>query len=360
VSAQPRGVRRSLGLNAYLTAFTNARLVKLYIPRSRDVEKGGGPRGSCDGIFSSGSRARLMERFHRIRQDAFAPVFLTFTFPDFFPEPKWAKRSLDAMFKRWKRKRPEWSAIWRMELKERRSGENAGSVAPHFHLLLFNVERQGHDQHVIARLVEAMRYEWAEVCERVAETRRGWCAFPRREYDCYAHVEHGTNGAGTEDWKSAAAYCSAYCSKKGSKRDEEGLRGAGRVWGVHNRNQLPEDRAPVREYLPRPALWRARRAFRAFVKSRSGKKTGTAKLFTDGPKLWRELVLRERERAEDEISHELAEIWRREQERNWRLQLPEPVVIVRTHGQETKTDQSEHADILESDWRSCAGERCGD
>lgn len=286
----------SLGLNAYLTACDDARLFKLYIPRSRDIERGGGIRGKVT-TFSHGSRKRMMEKLHRVRREAALPKFVTLTFPDFFPDQKTAKRRLDTLFKRWRRRWPGTAAMWRMEVIDRKSGANAGQVAPHFHLLVWGA----FDAEVAAQ-------DWVEVNGTAGD---------------YAHFKHGTKVDDLETWRGAAHYCAKYCAKTSDYACE------GRVWGVHNRKCLPvqSKHEETRVYLPRPAIWRVARLVRKAIRSRSGRKSWATTLFTDAPQRWVEAALREEydatERANCDLLHEAERLRRIDFQPDGAIRLPQ-------------------------------------
>jgi hypothetical protein len=93
-------------------------------------------RGKIKG-FSRGSRGRLLKTVGRLKQDKL-PVFVTLTYPDDFPvTPERWRRDLAALWRRMRRQWPEAAAIWKKEFKRRKSGVNAGKVAPHYHMLLW-------------------------------------------------------------------------------------------------------------------------------------------------------------------------------------------------------------------------------
>ena len=93
-------------------------------------------RGKITG-FSRGSRVRLLKTVGRLQQDML-PVFVTLTYPDDFPvTPERWRRDLAALWRRIRRQWPEAAAIWKKEFKRRKSGVNAGKVAPHYHMLLW-------------------------------------------------------------------------------------------------------------------------------------------------------------------------------------------------------------------------------
>ena len=87
--------------------------------------------------FSRGSRTRLLKTVGRLQKDKL-PVFTTLTYPDDFPvTPEHWRRDLAALRRRIIRQWPEAGAIWKKEFKRRKSGVNAGKVAPHYHQLLW-------------------------------------------------------------------------------------------------------------------------------------------------------------------------------------------------------------------------------
>jgi hypothetical protein len=244
---------RTLGYGAYLTVHREARSVKLYIPTERD-RCSGAKRGRVR-RFSHASRKRMMERIHRVKQTAALPHFVTLTFPDFFPDQKTAKRRLDTLFKRWKRRWPNTAAIWRMEVINRKSGANAGQVAPHFHLLVWG-QFDG----------KQAAQDWFEV----------------NGSSDYAHLKHGTDAEPLESWRGAVSYCAKYCAKS-----DDAFETDGRVWGVHNRDAMPEDRAPVKVPLSPRQAWSFRRIVRRYFAAAFGRRIRMpATIFTDSPEKW--------------------------------------------------------------------------
>lgn len=199
-----------------------------------------------------------METIHRVRRDAPLPHFVTLTFPDFFPSQDQAKRKLDTWFKRLKRKWPQTAAVWRMEVIDRKSGVNAGQVAPHFHLLVW-----GHFER------DAAAQMWSEVCG---------------EEGNYAHLKHGTDAEPIRSWNGAVNYCAKYMSKAGSAYEI-----AGRVWGIHNRAAMPFAPAVRAPLLPRVA-WRVRREVRACIRSRLGRRVACQTMYTACPERWKDRV----------------------------------------------------------------------
>lgn len=99
-------------------------------------QKGGGTRGTITG-FSRASRKRMIEYMAKVRF-AGQILFGTFTYPDAFPinKPDVWNAHFEALRRRIERQYPNYRIIWRKELKERKSGDYAGFVAPHYHMLI--------------------------------------------------------------------------------------------------------------------------------------------------------------------------------------------------------------------------------
>jgi hypothetical protein len=112
-------------------------MVEVHGPGVRGQE-GGGKRGIVK-RFTEASRRRLLRALARTRKDQL-PVFVTLTYPDGFPgDPRQWKAHLKAWLKRLALQHPEAAGFWKLELKPRQSGQNAGQVAPHSHLLLWGL-----------------------------------------------------------------------------------------------------------------------------------------------------------------------------------------------------------------------------
>lgn len=224
----------------------------LKMPADRDRRPGGGPRGKVR-YFSAASRLRMIRKIHTVHRQASLPCFVTLTFPDLFPTFEDARRALDTLFKRWKRRWPGVSVLWRIEAKARQSGSQAGNVAPHFHMLVWGADFDG----------DKARLDWFEVCKS----------------DEYAHWRHGYDGAmQLESWEKAAAYCAEYCAKKSNAE------APGRQWGMHNRKAFPRDEEPIRVRLSWREAWTLRRTIRKAVAAKIGRKVKCAQsLYTSDP-----------------------------------------------------------------------------
>jgi hypothetical protein len=240
----------ALGNVTYLTAHSSARLVKLKIPGDRDRQTARGKRGQVRG-FSHQSRLRLMERINTICRGATLPYFVTLTFPDLFPTWEQAKRAIDVLGKRWKRRWPETAVLWRMEAMDRKSGSMAGQVAPHFHMMVWGEFD-----------AEKAREDWFELCGNSE----------------YAHWRHGCDAQQVESWKQATCYVSKYISKLSDEAGE------GRCWGIINRKALPVDKHPVRVRLTWREAWALRRTIRKAIAAKTGRKVKCAQtLYTSDP-----------------------------------------------------------------------------
>ena len=98
---------------------------------------GGGIRGDIVG-FSRASRKRMIEFMAKVRNQG-DMYFVTMTYDDM----SWLLKhddhhsDFEAFRRRFERAFPNWSAIWRVEVKERQTGALQGQNVPHFHLLVF-------------------------------------------------------------------------------------------------------------------------------------------------------------------------------------------------------------------------------
>lgn len=169
-------------------------------------------RGVISG-FSRKSRKRMIERLAMLRtvSDGY---FVTLTYPDDVSHaPTKAKRDLDTLIKRIKRRFPRAGGVWRLELKPRLSGELQGQLAPHYHVLLFGLPVR---QQLFRRWLQLV---WSRI---VYETNK-----PPRNVRTRADVIHNR--------RHAARYASKYAAKEEPGEEPgEGLKTVtwGRRWGV--------------------------------------------------------------------------------------------------------------------------------
>lgn len=185
-------------------------------------QTGGGKREKVSG-FSKASRHRLFKKLAALNQErAGMPIFVTLTYPNEFPADfETYKRHLDTWSKRLARRYPDAFFIWRLEFQKR--------GAPHYHLLLFGVERIDKDW---------LSRSWYEAVGSGDEK----------------HLRAGTTVERIRSWKKTWSYCGKYLGKVDAGHGENG-----RVWGVYNRKEY--DMCVSVEYvsLSRKAFYQARR-----------------------------------------------------------------------------------------------------
>lgn len=170
----------------------------------------GGIRGGVT-EYSRQSRNRLLRLIGRT--DKFQqPVFVTLTYPDVYSldKARW-KRDVDVFGKRLARKFKSSAFIWRIEFKERRTGTNAGTVMPHFHLLVYGVSA--------VDLRKWVSEAWYQVCASGDKK----------------HLGAGTSVERLKSWNGVISYVSKYIAKL----DKFPADWAGRVWGVVGRQNMP-------------------------------------------------------------------------------------------------------------------------
>ena len=174
------------------------------------------------------------------KRDVALPLFVTLTYPAVWEQfgPADVKRHLDNFLKALRRKCPKAAGFWRLEFQAR--------GAPHFHVLLFNVEW------LSWKWVGAT---WARV---VARTSSGGL---NRDI---AHEQAGTEVRRCRSWRSAASYVAKYMAKTdGAAAPWEN---PGRFWGIFGREHLPLEQLDV--VLDLPQFYRFRRIMLRWMKSR--------------------------------------------------------------------------------------------
>lgn len=162
--------------------------------------------------FTAKARKALLTKLAKIR-DVNGGWFLTLTYPDEFPQDarRW-KRDIAAMRKRLVRHYANLGGLWRLEFQDRKSGTNAGQVAPHYHLLVFGLAG---DKLELRKKISQM---WFEVVGS---------GDPK-------HLKAGTQVDSMSSRRHAFFYASKYAAKH---EDEEKLPSAecglpGRFWGT--------------------------------------------------------------------------------------------------------------------------------
>lgn len=233
---------------------------------------GGGKRGKISG-FTYNSRLRLMRTIARIRTDVALPLFITLTYPSFFPSPGEAKKNLQAFFERLKRAFPEAGELWKMEPQER--------SAPHFHMLAWGVE--------LMDLFCWVPKNWYEIAGHGDENHFKWHMglLGNGNKHCVQQVE---------SWRGVWNYAAKYLGKV---QEVPGWEWPGRFWGVINKDVIPfgEERSVLmgrREVL---TIQRYQRTFvgklrkKGKIKFRNAR---TTKIFCDASQWAGKLGLKER------------------------------------------------------------------
>lgn len=189
------------------------------LPKNNDV------RGEISG-FSAASRKRLIEFMACVRYDT-QLVFLTLTYPDKFSSDTlvW-KAHFEAFRRRFERKYPQYRAIWRLEIKQRKSGTNKGQDAPHFHLMIFtnnseepNISTEFVSSH--GRSHEKAVSPLSKDVEKWASA--AWTAIVDGDSD---HSEHGAFAVAVRNRRHAYKYISKYVAKM-----DDDTHAVGRRWG---------------------------------------------------------------------------------------------------------------------------------
>lgn len=208
----PQQTRSEAEGSPRLTVRRGASLASVELGKVKGTAKSFDRSGTQIKGFSKGSRRRLLRLVASIRRNQLS-TFATLTYPDEFArDPKEYKRHLDNIFKRILRKYPNAVIIWRMEAQTRKSGKNMGEIAPHFHLLIWNVPSD--------EMRKLLPLAWYEVVGSGDER----------------HLRAGTSVEPVRSSNGVMYYTSKYIAKA----DNYILPGWGRYWGVVNRDMLLE------------------------------------------------------------------------------------------------------------------------
>ena len=172
--------------------------------------------------FSRASRWRIMQLVATLKRTEVS-LFVTMTYPDAFERnPRKVKAHLATFCKRLLREFPDAIVLWRMEPKVRKSGASAGEIAPHFHLLIWNVDYK--------LLREWIPLNWYQVVGSGDEK----------------HLAAGTSVERVRSSRGVMHYTTKYIAKS----DSYVMPGWGRYWGVVNRKLLKTIQGkPVMEEL---------------------------------------------------------------------------------------------------------------
>lgn len=213
----------------------------------------GAARGRVAG-FSSASRSRLIRKLMLLdwseliggKHSEFVDAsFVTLTYPDVFPGAwqRW-KRDLKAFCQRLQRKYTDIALIWKLEEKERLSGQNKGEIAPHFHCLV-----------VFPHSVELSAF-------------RSWLAQAWYEVCDTGDLKHLSAGTGADRVYGTVSKLMAYLSKYLAKEFETEAE-TGRCWGEIGELPYGEEyvvNVDYAEFLRRVRRWGSGSSF---LRSRS-------------------------------------------------------------------------------------------
>lgn len=208
---------------------------------------GGGTRSKVT-VFTKQSRKRLLEKLAMMR-DCENGFFVTLTYPGSF-EYTWkeCKAHLAAFRKRLLYYCPKARAMWRMDLKRRKSGDSAGQVAPHYHMLIFGINPLA-----LPKFRQWVHTVWSEI----ANYHDRNCPKLRTQVDeIHSH-------------KHAVSYAAKYLSKVDTDEDT----GFGRYWGLFGNI---DDTASIVIHISAAQLITFRRYVRSWLKSK--KKTRIARM----------------------------------------------------------------------------------
>ena len=177
--------------------------------------KGGGGRRGVIKTFSTASFRRLRKLVLSLVSQP--TLFITLTYPEFFPTARISKRHLDNFFKALSRFAPDVWAIWKLEPQKR--------GAPHFHLLVGGIS-------LLSKRDFDIFKEWLT---------RTW--FRVVGSGDKKHLKAGTQVVNLEYEQKKGQNIDLvilYVSKYFSKPVEsiEGWDSPGRFWGIHNRKAL--------------------------------------------------------------------------------------------------------------------------
>ena len=200
-----------------VTTYVGASLVRIRFPHPVRRQVGGGRKGKVRGQSPKSQRAMMnfVNSINMERVNA-PPLFITLTYPDRFPTENaiWTEHFNHRFHKRLERRFPGAAVIWRKEFKRRKTGENAGKWAPHYHLLLF-VEAEP------SQIYEWLSKAWYESCGRI----------------CDDHLVSGIRVRHVRSWEGAKRYVAKRPGEVGQL--EQSMPSPGRSLGKWNASALP-------------------------------------------------------------------------------------------------------------------------
>lgn len=230
-----------------------ADLTKVRVPEY-DLGNASKKRGIRQPIkeFTRTSRRAMLNALAQMRETG-QGYFITLTFPgnihdnpNFVMTKESVKNALASFRKRLARKLPNCGGIWRLEPKRRLSGASEGHIAPHFHLLMFNIDWTDKDE----TLIQWVSRSWNEIIDPTDTD----------------HLKVGTNVRRIRNRRHAMSYASKYTAKADDPDNDESVGLWGRRWGTFGK----VDRKPIIVMqVPTDQLIQVRREMRKFLQSKS-------------------------------------------------------------------------------------------
>lgn len=231
------------------TMSVHAGMLKIHRPQSPKITAPvpANKRGIIRG-FSKAARKRMIEFMACVRQRG-SLLFVTLTYPDVFPLESAAwHRHFEAFRDQFEENYPDARAIWRIETIDRKSGENAGAIAPHWHLIIFLPVMDDERLLIEAALMQTdLRERWYGIVNSGDEQ----------------HLLHGVDIRPVKSIKHAMMYVSKYVAK-----ETNDLMTIGRRWGRIGRFNTSES---VKVSLTYEEYLNFRRIVRAWMRKRSGR-----------------------------------------------------------------------------------------
>lgn len=247
---------------ASIELYRGAGFLRVRVQRDRRFHAPPKPRGEVT-EFTDPARRRMLDFLAKINT-SLIPIFVTLTYPDDFPSLRTEfKNHLDLLGQRVRRRWPESFIVWKLEFKQRKSGANAGKMAPHYHLFIFGVPMQFPfqreigasyslrvsldevdstvvvwKQHVLGELVDLWQSRPGIV--EPTDTLRGWMSRNWFEIVGSNDLKHFRAGTRVEELRSSKGTF-AYAAKRSMGKPEAcsglGMK-PGRFWGVIGRSKV--------------------------------------------------------------------------------------------------------------------------
>lgn len=176
--------------------------------------------------FSKKSRNRFMKKVARLDHERFLPIFITLTYPIFYPNPRRAMQNMQAFVKRIQRLHPACSGVWRIEFQER--------GAPHFHLLFWNLPYID-KEHIRKMWGEVIQYDKPFTRIEAVRTRHGVMRYMSK----YLAKLDQSDGYKSQSGLLTLLLCGAMALVRSGGFIYEPYPDGFRRWGVINKSGLP-------------------------------------------------------------------------------------------------------------------------